>query len=95
MSAPLPPPPPTGREVLEVLWAAGRPLKTGEIHRDVAALYPARRERAMQNTSSLLAALVEAGWGANGLIPAAPGLRFFWYILRLWKKSPHARAWTT
>jgi hypothetical protein len=41
---PLPPLPPASRELLEVLWDAGRPLRTRQIHDAVRpAVRPSRR----------------------------------------------------
>ena len=57
--------PPAGRELLEVLWSAGGPRSTRQIHDAVATSFPHRAGRAIQTTATLLTALVAQGWVAG------------------------------
>jgi predicted transcriptional regulator len=56
---------PAGRELLEVLWSAGRPLTTRQLQDAIARRFPHRAGRKIQTVSTLLAELMAQGWVAG------------------------------
>lgn len=56
---------PAGRELLEVLWSAGRPLTTRQLQDAIARRFPHRAGRQIQTVSTLLAELMAQGWVAG------------------------------
>jgi predicted transcriptional regulator len=54
-----------GRELVEVLWRAGRPLTTRQLHDAIARRFPHRAGRKIQTVSTLLAELTAQGWVAG------------------------------
>ena len=56
---------PAGRELMEVLWSAGRPLTTRQLQDAIARAFPHRAGRKIQTVSTLLAELMAQGWVAG------------------------------
>ena len=56
---------PAGRELLEVLWSAGRPLTTRQLQDAIARRFPHRAGREIQTVSTLVAELMAQGWVAG------------------------------
>jgi predicted transcriptional regulator len=56
---------PAGRELLEVLWNAGRPLTTRQLQDAIARAFPHRAGRKIQTVSTLVAELMAQGWVAG------------------------------
>ena len=56
---------PAGRELMEVLWSAGRPLTTRQLQDASARRFPHRAGRQIQTVSTLLAELMAQGWVAG------------------------------
>ena len=56
---------PAGRELLEVLWIAGRPLHTRQLQDAIALRFPHRAGRKIQTVSTLVAELMAQGWVAG------------------------------
>jgi predicted transcriptional regulator len=56
---------PAGRELLEVLWSASRPLTTRQLQDAIALRFPHRAGRKIQTVSTLLAELMAQRWVAG------------------------------
>jgi predicted transcriptional regulator len=56
---------PAGRELMEVLWLAGRPQSTRQLQDAIARTFPHRAGRKIQTVSTLLAELMAQGWVAG------------------------------
>ncbi len=56
---------PAGRELLEVLWRAERPVTTRQLQDAIARRFPHRAGRRIQTVSTLLAELMAQGWVAG------------------------------
>ena len=65
ISARLPALTPAGRELMEVLWNAGRPLHTRQLQDAIARTFPHRAGRKIQTVATLLAELMAQGWVAG------------------------------
>ncbi len=56
---------PAGRELLEVLWSASRPLSTRQLQDAIGRAFPHRAGRKIQTVSTLVAELMAQGWVAG------------------------------